>query len=148
MKQKNSSKRIWLSVLAWTALIFYMSLNTGEDSGALSGNITKSMLDFLSSLGIHITFESAHHFIRKAAHFSEYAVLGLLVCNAQKKAPLLLRSAQVIFLWMVLVPALDETLQHFVPGRYGALSDVLLDACGYAFAAGLFTLFTKRKASH
>ena len=148
MEQKNSSKLIWLSVLAWTMLIFYMSLNTGEDSGALSGNITKSILDFLSSLGIHISFESAHHFIRKAAHFSEYAVLGLLVCNAQKKAPLLMQSAPVICFWMVLVPALDETLQHFVPGRYGALSDVLLDVCGYAFAAVLFALFAKRKASH
>lgn len=148
MEQKNSSKRIWLSVLLWTLLIFYMSLNTGDDSGALSGNITKSILDFLSSLGIQISFESAHHFIRKAAHFSEYAVLGLLVCNAQKKAPLLTRSAPVICLWMVLVPSIDETLQHFVPGRYGALSDVLLDLCGYVFAAGLFALYAKRKASY
>lgn len=138
-------KTVWLFALIWTAVIFSASLQNGADSGHLSGNITKAVLEFLNSLGIRLSFDDAHFLIRKAAHFSEYAVLGLLVAHAERKAPLLKSDALCIGLWMVTVPLMDEWIQHFVSGRYGAFADSLLDMCGFFCAWMLYTLFTKQK---
>lgn len=143
---KNSrQKTIWLLALLWTAVIFSASLQNGNDSGQLSGNITKAVLEFLQSIGIRLSFDDAHFLIRKAAHFSEYAVLGLLVSHAQKKAPLFQSDALSIGLWMFAVPLADEWIQHFVSGRYGALSDSLLDMCGFLTAWLLYSLFAKAR---
>ena len=144
MNTKRSSKLIWLLPLLWTAVIFSASLQSGQQSGALSGNITRAVLEFLSSFGIRLSFDTAHFLMRKGAHFSEYAVLGLLVSIAQRKAPLISHGALCISLWMI-VPLIDESIQHFVSGRYGALSDSAIDLCGFLSAVLLFHLFTRRK---
>ncbi len=88
MNRTRSSKLIWLLPLLWTAVIFLASFQSGEDSGALSGNISIAILKFISSIGIRFSFETFHLLMRKAAHFCEYAVLGVLVSIARRKAPL------------------------------------------------------------
>lgn len=138
-------KYIWLAVLVWTAVIFAFSLQSGADSGRMSGSLTKAVLDFLAHCGLEISYESAHHFIRKAAHFTEYAVLGTLVFIAQKKAPLVKNDALCIILWMTAVPSIDETIQRFVPQRAGMGTDILLDMCGFACAVMLWLALGKRK---
>ena len=78
------------------------------------------------------------YFVRKAAHFAEYFVLGALVggCCALRWRPVLL--------WPLLgcagVAALDEFLQTFYEGRSGELRDVLLDSLGALCALLLFML--------
>lgn len=144
MNRNRSPKLIWLLPLLWTAVIFLASLQSGEDSGALSGNITRAVLDFLSSLGIRFSFDTFHLLIRKAAHFCEYAVLGVLVSIAHRKAPLVTHGAFDLCLWMI-VPLIDEGIQHFVSGRYGALSDSGIDLCGFVSAVLLYHLIAKRK---
>ena len=144
MKSTDIPKKyLWLIVLVWTAVIFAWSLQSGEDSGRVSGSLTAAVLNFLSRCGLDISYESAHHFIRKAAHFSEYAVLGALVFNAQKKAPLPGNDALIIGLWMICVPCIDETIQRFVPQRAGMASDILLDMCGFACAVMICLLLKK-----
>ena len=71
------------------------------------------------------------HVVRKGAHFSEYAVLGILSCGLfsarlreRGRAPF-----PAAFL-VALVPVCDECLQLFVPGRSGQLTDVLIDLAG------------------
>lgn len=70
-------------------------------------------------------------FMRKAAHFSEYAALGLLSFVAlflfTKKAPLSLLAG----VYGALISSLDETFQTFVDGRAGAFTDVLIDLSGF-----------------
>ncbi len=144
MNRTRSSKLIWLLPLLWTAVIFLASFQSGEDSGALSGNISIAILKFISSLGIRFSFETFHLLMRKAAHFCEYAVLGVLVSIARRKAPLWNHGAFDICLWMI-VPLIDESIQHFVPGRYGALSDSGIDLCGFLCAVLLYHLIAKRK---
>lgn len=134
----------WIAVIVWILIIFSWSLQSGEDSGRVSGSLTQSVLNFLSSLGMEFSYESAHHFIRKAAHFSEYAVLGALTMNAIKKAPLFASDALSAGLFMTGVPVIDETIQRFVPERAGMGSDVLLDMCGFLLAAVIFLLISHR----
>ena len=144
MNRNRSSKLIWLLPLLWTAVIFLASLQSGEESGALSGNITRAVLDLLSSFGIRLSFDTAHLLMRKGAHFCEYAVLGVLVSAAHRKATLWNHGAFDLCLWMI-VPLIDESIQHFVAGRYGALSDSGIDLCGFLCAVLLYHLIAKRK---
>ena len=138
-------KYLWAAVIVWTMIIFAWSLQSGDDSGRVSGSLTEAIFGFLARAGLEINYESAHHFIRKTAHFTEYAVLGALVFNAQKKAPLLKSDALCICLWMISVPAADETIQLFVPERAGMIADVLLDMSGFACAVLLCILLKRKK---
>lgn len=136
-------KLIWILPLLWTAVIFSASLQNGEDSGALSGSITGMIYNFLTKAGFSLTFETLHFLIRKTAHFTEYAVLGILVKSAIQKAPLLKSNTLSLLSWMILIPLCDEGIQHFVSGRFCALQDSLLDMSGFAFGALLVYLFLK-----
>lgn len=67
--------------------------------------------------------------IRKLAHFTEYfllsVVFGLYYLNIhQKKYPL------ITIIHGLLVAIIDEVIQHFVPGRIGLITDVLIDFSG------------------
>ncbi len=55
--------------------IFSNSMQNGTDSGNRSGFVTEFFNRFLSLFHLEVT----EHFIRKAAHFSEYFVLGVLL---------------------------------------------------------------------
>ncbi len=79
--------------------------------------------------------------LRKCAHFGEYALLGVLTAAA-------LRTG-THFSWpAALLPGTfaalcDETIQLFVPGRSGQITDVWLDTAGYLTGA-LLTLLLFR----
>lgn len=137
--------------------IFSFSEQTGEESGSLSyaisrlgvelwdkltgGNLTEAVMDELA-----LYFE---HPLRKAAHFAEYAVMGVLVysilyCLTERKG----RRFLLCFIWVFLSAAADELHQYFVPGRWGSFADVILDTCGGM--AGMyvwyrFFIFVERK---
>jgi VanZ family protein len=61
--------------------------------------------------------------LRKGAHVTEYAVLGLLLLRA------LGRVAPALALGIAYA-ATDEVHQHFVSGRHSSPFDVAFDACG------------------
>lgn len=67
------------------------------------------------------------YIIRKAAHFTEYALMGFLWY-------LLLRKKRYNLFFSVSATALyaasDELHQRFVLGRSGQIQDVILDTCG------------------
>lgn len=111
------------------ALIWGNSVLPGEDSGAMSGWVME-LLSFLPDT------ELAHTILRKAAHFSEFACLGVLVgwMSAMMRGK---TSLSLLGLGLA-VACVDETIQYFVPGRSSSLLDVWIDAAG--FAAGLILL--------
>lgn len=125
-------KYIWIFVFLYIAFIFSNSLQIGDTSSALSGGITKLIYTYIQAY-VPITFDTFHYFIRKLAHFSEYAFLGLLVTYASLSSPILQNKKLNIFLFCIGVPCIDETLQLFVPGRNGAILDVLIDMSGFLF---------------
>lgn len=123
-------------------IIFNFSAQDGEQSGNLSQMISEKCAELLNSLsGKHWSeavlagwAEYFEHPIRKLAHFSEYACMGVLVYILWSQW---LRQGKVLYLltllWVFLSATGDEFHQLFVPGRYGSFADVLLDTCGGAF---------------
>ena len=74
------------------------------------------------------------HFItRKLAHFTEYAILGLLAARAFRTSPRPAISSRwfLISLTLIVTFALvDEYHQSFVPTRTGSVYDSLIDIAG------------------
>lgn len=74
-----------------------------------------------------------HLITRKAAHFVEYAILGLLAARAFRASPRLAirRRWFLISVSLIVVYALiDEYHQSFVPTRTGSVFDSLIDIAG------------------
>ena len=84
---RNSRRRaVWiLLTVLWMGVIFFFSAQNAEESSSLSGGITDFIahlirpdLDQLPEADQQAFLNQLSFFVRKGAHFSEYAVLGLL----------------------------------------------------------------------
>ena len=88
------------------------------------------------------------HPLRKLAHFSEYACMGILIFSIVYQWVMGKKKYLIATLWVFLSAAVDEWHQYFVPGRYASIKDVLLDTCGGICGIVLLTLIIKgRKKS-
>lgn len=149
---------LWTLVVIWMAVIFFMSSQTGKESGALSGKVITTIAsiidsDFkkMSDEQKAVVIERWQHFTRKTAHFSEYAVLGALCMLALLQYEKMRRRMCIV--WSVLIAAIyasfDEIHQRFVDGRAGQLSDVILDSSGALVSClilfGIYMWVQKRK---
>lgn len=75
--------------------------------------------------------------IRKCAHFSIYAALGITSLLFFMTYPVTIKKAWLIALALCLLyAASDEFHQLFVPGRGAQVRDVLLDFCGAFVGSG------------
>ena len=116
-------------IAANLAFIWGNSLLPGTDSGNLSGGIMAWINSFLG-LG-EAGAETLHLLIRKGAHFTEFACLGLLLTWHFGMAEVQ-DAARVAYplLGSVLAACTDETIQIFVDGRGSSLLDVWVDTFG------------------
>lgn len=139
-------KYFWILIFLYILFIFSNSLTVGEKSSSISGGLTTYLLNILHQLSIEIEYDTFHHFIRKAAHFTEYAGLGALVYISIQLEPLFKNKTINFLLFWILTPSIDETIQHFIPDRYGCVQDVLLDMCG--FITGTIITYFLYKLTH
>lgn len=130
---------LWIIAILMILFIFYNSLQTGTSSGSLSETVTRFLMQFVNEAGFSINFDTFHHYVRKLAHFTEYFILGAWITMAANVYPLTKRKRLQPFPFLIAVPVIDETIQHFVPGRYGCISDVLIDISG--FLTGMLCLY-------
>ena len=109
---KRSALSLWLPVVLWACVIFAFSA--------------------VPRLG---TWDLV---LRKLAHVSEYALLGLLLARATRRpaVAVVLAAAYAVT---------DEIHQTFVEGRHGAPLDVAIDTAG-ALAGVLVWLHWSRRA--
>ena len=122
-----SRKRLWLCTgLIGCCLCFIWgnSLMPGEVSAAFSnwvGEMLESLLD------IPLKPSQGRGLLRKIAHFTEFAALGMLLTwrMGMQGKPLWLAQ-----LFGSLAACVDETIQCFVPGRGPGLRDVCIDSSG------------------
>ena len=137
-----------LLTLMIVAFIWSNSCKSGAESGAQSGRVTRFLQSILDPDG-KIPEESFHHFVRKAAHFTEFATLGLALCGLFRAIFRVNGSAHFAMpvLLALMVAVADEYIQLFT-GRGSAVADVVLDFSGALFglATGLLAilLFQKR----
>lgn len=141
-KKKGITVLAAILLLVLYVLIFGFSAQDGEQSGSLSQMISEKCVELLHHLtGKNWTEgfmrELAAYFehpLRKLAHFSEYACMGILLYLLWSQW---IRKGRrlylLIVLWVFCSAGLDEFHQLFVPGRWGSFWDVLLDTSGGAF---------------
>jgi VanZ family protein len=106
---------VWLPVVAWAAVIFTLS----------------SIPSLSTGLGTWDTI------LRKAAHLTEYAVLGGLLYRALGREALALVVG-------IAYATTDELHQYFVRGRHASPVDVAIDAVGVAVGMLLWLRLRER----
>ena len=138
MIERGKTRRVLFTVLTvlWIAVIWGHSLMPADLSKQESGGLLSLLIQYLPWLTDHI--------IRKAAHFTEYAILGALLFGATKGGR---RSPAFPPLAGILTAMTDESIQLFSDGRSGQVTDVWLDFAGFLLLWGLLQLLFGRKTS-
>lgn len=130
----------WLvASVAVAVLIFRFSAQTAPESNLLSKGFLRQLLTFLLGSSPDRLILRYNHYIRKAAHFSVYALLGFCltgVYHYQRHVPPTLAAIATAALYAMT----DEFHQSLVPGRGPQLTDVLLDTSGAVLGAFVMTL--------
>lgn len=144
MKYRNRglSTLFFVLALAWMGVIYYLSAQDGNESSLTSGFFTGMLLRLLrvdeAAWAADGRLAQFHAAVRTFAHFSEYAVLGMLSLAAWKFAGLKypwLPAQGMAMVWA----ALDEWHQAYVPGRACQWQDMLVDSLGAAFGILVLT---------
>ncbi|HSX81453.1 MAG TPA: VanZ family protein [Candidatus Saccharimonadia bacterium] len=137
----------WLPPLLWIAVMFWLSTDTfaAEHTSVVLWHV-------LSELAPGVTDEQyalLHFFTRKAAHFTEYAILALLLLRAFRAGAAEAwhwRWATLAFLLVAAHALLDEYHQAFTQYRTGSVSDSVLDMSGGLAALALLWLSRRKPA--
>lgn len=149
---RRSSRRWAVALCCWIAFIWGHSLIQGPQSSLESGFVVALMRPLFEAIGV-TDVDLMSFLVRKFAHFSEYAILGILAYGhyrARRNVTPTLGQAvakRFVTIWpdvsVVLVPVVDECLQLFVPGRSGHPRDVLIDLAGLCTGALLAWLVSR-----
>ncbi|MDO4616144.1 MAG: VanZ family protein [Lachnospiraceae bacterium] len=149
-------KRQFLHILLaciWMITIFWFSSRTGDDSSAQSSTIVGLIEDLLSSIRSHWSADTQQAFVsivtllvRKAAHATEYLILGLLFLGSQSRNRPLKKAVPAAWILAVCYAATDEIHQYFVPGRACRFTDVIIDSCGAAAGLLVFCLIHRYRS--
>ncbi len=127
------------------AFIWGNSLLPAEYSSTLSGFVGDILALFLPASGPSEGGEG-QHILRKLAHFTEFACLGLLLsCLVYMLYKTRWECVALPLLTGILVASVDETIQCFVPERGPRISDVGIDTLGVLLGIVLINLFISIK---
>lgn len=133
-------RKIVLTILTlfWLFIIFQFSAAPADESSQMSlsvghaiGHIFIPQYDEWDLKRQDDFAKEVEYPIRKCAHASEYAVLGILLTATL--AAWNMKSKNNIFISLiagVIYASSDEFHQLFVPGRDGRVTDVMIDSLG------------------
>jgi VanZ family protein len=127
------------------AMIFEASTNLG--SSEHTSRIIEPLVRWLMPNISKEALDGIHYCIRKAAHFSDYSVLAILIWRALRSEPKLIagrglaRQVVLVLLLAVLYASSDEFHQSFYSVREARVTDVLIDTLGASGGAALFLGF-------
>lgn len=140
LKRKIGSLIIWLTLALAVAIVtFLFSTQTATRSDEMSMGVLRKLLELILGTPTDELICQYNHPLRKAAHFTLYALLGFSLTGVFQHQKRLPKLPTAIALSAVFA-ALDELHQRFVEGRGPQVSDVLLDTAGTATGALLMTL--------
>jgi VanZ family protein len=118
-------------LLFWIGVIFFLS--SPEASFSQTSRIIGPLLSFFFPNMPEATRAIIHGYVRKTAHFTEYAVLAYLAVRAfSGSASYFLQKWRYILalILVVIVASLDEINQSFEASRTSSIWDVALDISG------------------
>lgn len=137
-------------VIWWMIVIFSFSNQQGKDSGNISKTIATKIVEIIDVQNkiIHkqkdIVIQKVEAAIRKVAHYSIYALGGILIINCiytftsqEKRAIVYSTVIGVIY------AASDEIHQLFINGRSGKVTDVIIDSLGILTGIAIYLLIQK-----
>lgn len=128
-KRKVKILRIFLVIIIaiWAYIVFNLSSQDGGDSSGLSRKVVEF---FVKNEEV---INKVEPYVRKAAHFSEYGLGGVLFISLFSTYNWTERKQITISILLGIWYAItDEVHQLMVPGRHGAIFDVYLDTLGFA----------------
>ena len=148
METHSVRRRIWRygPVILWMAFILLAS-----SSGFSAINTSRIVRPLLVWFFPDITEERinlAHFLVRKAAHITEYAILGWLTARALSTSShknLRQRWFLVSLLPILLVALVDEYHQSFVPSRTASVYDSAIDIAGGLLGLIAFAYLRQRE---
>lgn len=153
------TKRIIYGVLllAWMVFIFVMSAQPAKQSAQLSGGLVTEVVEIIypnfeelsETKQTTVTYNTTF-IVRKAAHFSEYFILGVLcfmIANTYRNYKFAVRTLSAV-IFCVLYAVSDEIHQYFVAGRACRFLDICIDTAGSIFAVVLLAAILHRKKRH
>ncbi len=121
------------AMIAWIVFIFFNSLQNGSESTERSFaamELINRILGFLHFPPV------TQHFVRKLAHFTEFAILGgLLLFCLRSYTPHAIRYLSLPMLGGMTTALCDETLQYLSDGRAPSVIDVWIDTAGVVTGA-------------
>ena len=124
-------------LIATFAIIFKFSSQIAEESDGISHGVLRKIIDVFPytkglSEGIKIKMvEHGNPIIRKLAHFSIYALVGVWIMSFMSTFNIRLYKKWIISMLVgALYAASDEFHQSFVPGRGPSIIDVGIDSLG------------------
>lgn len=146
---RKCKKIFTLLAILWMAAIFFFSSRNADEStaqsnraGMLAGHLFVRDFDSWTEQEQLDFAKKIDHPVRKTAHASEYALLGMLLFGAMTGT----RKIRMGYAWLAAscYAATDEFHQLFVPGRSCQFTDVCIDSGGAALgilvAAGVSLL--------
>ena len=117
--------------------IFNFSNQGGTESSGLSRKVARIIIDKLpqtkklNEQAKNETVEKSQTIIRKGAHLSIYALVGLLMMNLMCTYKISNKNKFLITILVgIIYASSDEIHQSFIPGRTAAFTDVCIDTCG------------------
>lgn len=126
-----------LLLLTTFATIFKFSSQIAEESDDISNGVIRKIIDvfpYTKELSEEIKIKMVEHgnpIIRKLAHFSIYALVGVWIMAFMSTFDIRLYKKWIISMLVgVLYAASDEFHQSFVPGRGPSIVDVGIDSLG------------------
>ena len=137
---------LWGLVIALLISIYLLSNQPATSSAKLSNSIAQHTIHMYEKLtGTDITIKQWDHKLRKAAHFSFYCALAMLVMTlclvsglSRKKSILITIVGGVVY------ASIDELHQLFVNGRGASLRDVGIDSFGVILGITIIWIFSRR----
>ncbi|MGH9939734.1 MAG: VanZ family protein [Blastocatellia bacterium] len=137
--------KYWAPPIVWMSAIFYFSTDTF--SGDNTGSLLRKIVNLIYPGITRELFDSIHFYVRKAGHFTGYAILASLLFRAFRSGA----GARWRWKWaigslliVVLYALLDEYHQTFTRHRVGSVYDSLTDVSGAVTALVLLWLVRRK----
>ena len=121
-----------LALIGCIAFIFSNSMKIASVSSVSSGRVLQLLQAVLRRLGMPgLAQRLTMHIVRKLAHFCEYLLEGfLLMLCLRVYTRHFFKHVSWPMLGGLLTALTDETIQLFVPGRSGQVTDIWIDFSG------------------
>ena len=143
----TKSKRIIFSLLLliWMIIVFYLSNQDATTSTGTSNIIVLKVAEAFNVVEPN-EIDEISFVVRKLAHFTLYAIGGILSFNLLNTYNTSIKKKFLISEIICMLYAIsDEFHQLFVPGRSAEIKDVIIDSLGAFF--GMFIIYYILKKS-